>query len=92
MNSEKKPPFLSEKITVAVGCISLALTFLVCFLDFIGICENHDLFVPLSGITMLCYANLEWNVNRRAAHFSLGIAIFAFVVCALGLLANSVIS
>lgn len=78
----KDMPLLHKVVTIASMLISLAVIILAILQIFDIWTQAVNVLVPLTGVTMLCQAYTQWNISRKVAYFSIGVAVFVFV-CAI---------
>lgn len=78
----KDMPLLHKVVTIASMLISLAVIVLAILQIFDIWTQAINVLVPLTGVTMLCQAYTQWNISRKVAYFSIGVAVFVFI-CAI---------
>lgn len=78
----KDMPLLHKVVMIASMLISLAVIVLAILQIFDIWTRAVNVVVPLTGVTMLCQAYTQWNISRKVAYFSIGVAIFVFI-CAI---------
>lgn len=78
----KDMPLLHKVVTIASMLISLAVIVLAILQIFDIWTQAVNILVPLTGVTMLCQAYTQWNISRKVAYFSIGVAVFVFI-CAI---------
>lgn len=78
----KDMPLLHKVVTIASMLISLAVIVLAILQIFDIWTQAVNVLVPLTGVTMLCQAYTQWNISRKVAYFSIGVAVFVFI-CAI---------
>lgn len=78
----KDMPLLHKVVTIASILISLAVIILSILQIFDIWTQAVNVLVPLTGVTMLCQAYTQWNISRKVAYFSIGVAVFVFI-CAI---------
>lgn len=62
-------------VSIAIGLAVIVLALLQLF----GVWEQAiNVYIPLTGISMLCQAYLQWNVSRKVAYFDIFTAVFIF--------------
>ena len=70
---------LLHKIVTIVSIIASLSVIVLAVLQIFDIwTQAINIYVPLMGITMLCQAYNQWNVDRKVAYFSIGAAVFIF--------------
>ncbi len=74
----KRPP-LQNAVTVFGILLSVAIIVLAGLQLTDVWTDATNLLVPLLGLNLLCQAYTQWNVHRKTAYFSLGVAIFIFI-------------
>ena len=75
----KDMPLLHKVVTIASMLISLAVIVLAILQIFDIWTQAVNVLVPLTGVTMLCQAYTQWNISRKVAYFSIGVAVFVFI-------------
>ena len=75
----KDAPLLHKVVTIISILTSLSVVVLAALQVFDVWDQAINVFIPLTGVTMLCQAYTQWNVSRKAAYFSIGTAAFIFI-------------
>ena len=78
----KDTPVLHKVITVFSVIVSLAVVTLAVLQIFDIWTQAINLYIPLTGVNLLCSTYIQWNTSRKTAYFSLGCAVLVFA-CAI---------
>ncbi len=78
----KDAPILHKVVTIISVLASLSVVVLALLQIFDVWDQAINVFMPLTGVTMLCQSYMQWNNSRKVAYFSIGTAAFTFI-CAI---------